>query len=290
MDKSLLATFNSRLGFMQGRLVPMVDDQIQSFPTDTWYQEYPLAQKLHLTKQEWTLDYDNLYKNPLLSLDMHQTIMSLCASYHIQIPSVTCDFFMQHPFWSSHADFHLLDLLDLIIDVADACNHLGISLLVIPLVDNSSLSSLSTFLRAHIVSSLKSISQSLYDLSISLAFESDLAPCDLLLLMNEFDKPHYGINYDTGNSASLGFKPQEEFDSYLSYILNVHIKDRIYKGTTVPLGYGDASLGFIIPHLLSSTYAGNFILQTARSSPGMDVPQIALYIQYLHSLLNASPS
>ena len=42
-----------------------------------------------------------------------------------------------------------------------------------------------------------------------------------------------------GNSASLGYDAQEEIDLLGNKIINVHIKDRIRSGTTVPLGTGD---------------------------------------------------
>ena len=51
----------------------------------------------------------------------------------------------------------------------------------------------------------------------------------------------FGINYDTGNSASLGWDVEEEFANYFDRIYNIHIKDRTLGGTTVDLGTGDVN-------------------------------------------------
>ena len=37
----------------------------------------------------------------------------------------------------------------------------------------------------------------------------------------------------------LGYEINEEFSCYSKRIKNIHIKDRKFKGTTVPLGEGD---------------------------------------------------
>ncbi len=47
------------------------------------------------------------------------------------------------------------------------------------------------------------------------------------------------VNYDSGNSASLGYDPRDEFAAYGARVGSVHIKDRVKGGSTVPLGTGD---------------------------------------------------
>ena len=59
-----------------------------------------------------------------------------------------------------------------------------------------------------------------------------------LNFFKNFDKKYFGLNYDTGNSASLNFDPCQEFKKNGSIIKNIHIKDRKKFGGTVPLGKG----------------------------------------------------
>ena len=57
-----------------------------------------------------------------------------------------------------------------------------------------------------------------------------------------YPSEYYGINYDIGNSACLGYDPEEEINNYGDRIYNVHIKDRLLHGSTVPLGSGNADI------------------------------------------------
>ena len=103
---------------------------------------------------------------------------------------------------------------------------------------------------------------------INLSLETDLAPRPFLELLNQLNSKNITVNYDIGNSASLGFNVDDEFISYGHRILNVHVKDRILGGTTVPLGFGDADFESVFSNLFKCGYSGNYILQTARDPAG----------------------
>jgi len=75
----------------------------------------------------------------------------------------------------------------------------------------------------------------------------------------------FGINYDIGNSASLGYHPAEEFAAYGDRVGAIHVKDRVLGGTTVPLGTGAADFPGAFKAVWNSGYAGDFTLQTARA-------------------------
>jgi len=87
----------------------------------------------------------------------------------------------------------------------------------------------------------------------------------------------FGINYDIGNSASMGYDPTEEFLAYGSRVFNVHVKDRSLGGATVPLGLGVAQFDLVFERLSRSKYEGNFILQTARAENGDHVGALSHY-------------
>jgi L-ribulose-5-phosphate 3-epimerase len=85
--------------------------------------------------------------------------------------------------------------------------------------------------------------------------------------------PHRSIrvNYDSGNSASLGYHPVEEFAAYGERIGSVHVKDRVRGGSTVPLGTGDADFRAFFEGLGALRYQGDILLQAARGAPGAEV-------------------
>lgn len=247
---------------MQGRLSSLINGKIQAFPWTCWQQEFPIARDLELGMMEWTLDQDDLYLNPLLTTPGQQEIRKLCQTHQLTIPSLTGDCFMQAPFWkvSGQAKF---DLEADFIAVARASAEVGIAMIVVPLVDNGRLENnrqeeaLLAFMRAKV--------ELFRQLGLHIIFESDLAPAPLAEFITQLPVDAFGINYDIGNSASLGFNPQEEFAAYGKRIANVHIKDRTLGGTTVPLGTGNADFLNIFSLLNNIGYNGNLILQTARS-------------------------
>ena len=99
--------------------------------------------------------------------------------------------------------------------------------------------------------------------NIRILFESDYNPKKLLKFIKRFKLKNIGINYDTGNSASKNYDFNKE-KIYFKYVQNVHIKDRLCFGTTVPLGKGNQDFEKVFKYL-KKEYKGNIILQTARS-------------------------
>ncbi len=110
-----------------------------------------------------------------------------------------------------------------------------------------------------------------------IVFESDLPPGPLAAFIERFDVDTFGLNYDIGNSASLGFDPEQEFFAYGDRVANVHVKDRSLGGTTVPLGDGDADFDTVFGSLAAVGYSGNYILQTARDVAGDHRSAVARY-------------
>jgi hexulose-6-phosphate isomerase len=256
---------NNNIGFMQGRLSPLIGGKIQAFPWNSWEQEFPAAREMGLGLMEWTLDQDRLYQNPLLTPNGQQEIRRLCKAYQLAIPSLTGDCFMQAPFWKS-TEQKRAALEEDFIAIARACAEVGIEMIVVPLVDNGRLeneqqeAALLAFMLAH--------EDMFRGLNLHVIFESELAPGELARFIARLPADTFGLNYDIGNSAALGYKPEEEFAAYGHRIVNVHVKDRCLGGTTVPLGTGNADFPVVFGLLREANYGGHLIMQTARASDG----------------------
>ena len=167
---------------------------------------------------------------------------------------------MQKPFWKCSNNLKLLgDFKNLIA----SCGKLKIGFIVIPLVDNGSLSNNKEEL--NFLNTCKNFSSFLKKNKVKLIFESDYPPLKLKKFISKLDKKIFGINYDSGNSAALNYDIDKEFKLYGNRIYNVHIKDRRKYGKTVRLGNGNANLKKLFQNLKSINYKGNLILQTARS-------------------------
>jgi len=254
---------------MQGRLSPIRNGRIQSFPWENWEKELEIGSSLNFKLMEWTIDSENFLENPLLLEVETGQIAKLLKSKNIEIHSVTCDYYMENPFGESD-DFQVLANLKKIIE---AMQLVKAHILVIPLVDNSSISEINQ----STVSKFLELAECLAEHEVKIAFESDFNPPQLAEFIEYFPDHLFGINYDIGNSAALGFKPLEEFAEYGNRVINVHVKDRPFGGSTVPLGQGNADFSEIFRLLEQFKYQGNYILQTARAKDGTHADTLSRY-------------
>jgi len=147
--------------------------------------------------------------------------------------------------------------------------------LEIPLVDSSSLKNDNE--EKQLVNNLKKIIQYAEELEITICLETDFPSHKIIKLLENFESENIALNYDTGNSASLGFNPKEELTILGKYIKNIHIKDRKLDGCTVPLGEGDVCFDLFFSTLRNINYSGDLILQGARIE---NESQIEVCIKY----------
>ena len=264
-----------KIGFMQGRLSEVIDGKIQAFPWQFWKEEFEQASEIDIPLMEWTLDYLDLYSNPLMTTDGQEKIIQLSKDNDLKIPSLTGDCFMQEPFWKANPDNREALIADFN-EIVCACGSLNIQTIVVPLVDNGALTSERE--EKYLIDVLADHEIMLAENRVKIAFESDFAPEALKRFIGKMNPSLFGINYDIGNSAALGFDVNEEFSSYGDRILNVHVKDRPIGGTTVPLGDGSADFKTVFSKLSEYGYKGNYILQTARDSSGQHSQAIKNYL------------
>ena len=259
-----------KLGFMQGRLVDSEKKgRIQYFPEKNWAKEIMIAHKIGFNLMEWTIDYDNLKKNPIFNGDLKE-LKQVLKKYKLKITSITLDYFMQRPFFKKGQNEKKI-ILNNLLKIIKNGKKIGINKIIIPLVDNSSLKSLNE--EKILISEMKNLSKKFP--SINFLFESDYKPKKLYAFIQKFKNKKFGINYDTGNSASLNYNFEEE-KCYFKYVKNIHIKDRKKQSTTVRLGTGNWKYKKFFDYINKIKYSGNFILQTARCNKKNHVREILL--------------
>lgn len=252
------------IGFIQGRLSPIINNKIQVFPVENWEKEFSEAKIIGLDMIEWTIDEETFVDNPLMNREGRKKIKEACKINNIKIPSLTCDYAMQKPFWKMNKS-ESVKAKENFINIVNACHELNIEIIVVPIVDNGRLENANQ--KDNIINFFNKFREKLEKLNCKIAFESDMKPSELLEFINNFDA-NFGVNYDTGNSASLGYDPSEEISVYGHRIINVHIKDRKLGGSTVPLGSGDCNFDNVFRNLTVASYNKNYILQTARDFDG----------------------
>ena len=85
-----------------------------------------------------------------------------------------------------------------------------------PLVDNGSIVNKND--ENNLIKSCKYVFKYIKNSNVRIIFESDFSPQKLKKFIKKFDKKYFGINYDSGNSAGMGYKIDDEFKNYGKYI------------------------------------------------------------------------
>jgi len=253
------------IGIMQGRLLPATDGRIQCFPRENWSDEFALAARAHLDSIEWIYDEYGADINPLATDEGIESILASVDAHGVRVTSVCADYFMERPLVRATGS-ELEERVEVLLWLLERCRRLGVTRIVLPFVDASRIDTAGELTQA--ISILGQVSGGAEELGIELHIETSLAPDSLAGFLSRLPSEVIKVNYDSGNSASLGYDPREEFSTYGTRIGSVHIKDRVLRGGTVPLGSGDADLPAVFECLRDLNYNGDLIMQVARDVDG----------------------
>jgi L-ribulose-5-phosphate 3-epimerase len=257
------------IGIMQGRLLPPEPERFQAFPRTRWQQEFALARLVGLQSLEWIYDVYGEDVNPITT---DEGIASMKDS-HVSVVSLCADYFMDRPALDPPKLLWLLN----------RCRLAGISRVVLPFVDASRIDSPAR--AQQVIAILGDVLPEAARLNVELHLETSLDAASFKELLDTLPHPFLKVNYDSGNSASLGYDPSEEFAAYGDRVGSVHIKDRVRNGGTVPLGTGAANFPALFQALRIANYQGDFILQVARETPGDEVALAQRNLSWLQPYL-----
>ena len=256
------------LGIMQGRLLPKYLGRYQAHPLGYWQDEFQIAADLNISSIEFILDFNDADQNPLLTSSGVEEILKISQQTGVNVLSVCADYFMEAPI--HHEDkFISANSKKVLSNLLDNGNLLGVKDIVIPCVDQSSLGNATAVDR--LIINLDPLIEKAENLGINLSLETDLNPYDFAALLDKLPSEFVTVNYDTGNSASLGYNPIEEFECYGSRISDIHIKDRKLGGGSVVLGTGDADFNAFFKALGTIHYQGPIIMQAYRDDEGRSI-------------------
>ena len=261
---------HNMVGVMQGRLLPKYQDRYQAHPVGYWQDEFPKAAEMGLDCIEFILDLNDAEENPLIRPDGPEEILTVATKSGVAVRTVCADILMD---WPLHdRDNQIAEYSQRVLSrLLDNGSRLGLTDIVIPCVDKSSMLDQQT--QERFVNRLLPLVEKAEASGINLSLETDLAPGPFAELLEVFKTPSVTVNYDTGNSAALGFDPVEELACYGDRISDIHIKDRIRGGGSVELGTGDTQFDRFFIALRQVSYTGPFILQAYRDDEGLTVFQ-----------------
>ena len=252
-----------KIGILQGRLSPPVENFYQEFPLD-WEKEFENISNLKLHSMEWLVTPNCFNSNPL--------IVNPKSLYGLPITSVCIDTLVDSKICDSNFISENLD------PVCEALKKTKIKTLTIPILDESDLSDCHK--RKAFCYIIKAYGEKYKDIRFS--FESEIQPeklNEIVSLCNNFY-----VTYDTGNITSSGIDHEKYIQFFGSSIINVHLKDRTYKRETVSPLTGDTDFHLIFKNLKKINYKGPFILQTAREEQGKELETIKRHKDLFESL------
>jgi hexulose-6-phosphate isomerase len=269
-----------QIGIMQGRLSPRIDGKIQAYPAKTWQKEFEIAQEIGYAAIEWIVEKP-LEVNALMSKSGMQQIKEIILKTGVRIDFICADIFMQQPLirMSQEIREENKEHLKNILVSAKEVGAIGVE---IPFVDASSIKSESEI--NELISCMQEAFELAKEIGMKISLETDLNPTSFKELLNRINLNHVQANYDIGNSASLGFDPIEEINAIGKRILNVHVKDRKFGSTTVPLGTGDADIKLSLSRLSEINYLGGITMQAARGTDDIEVAKSQL--KYTLEIIN----
>jgi len=258
----------NKIGVMEGRLLPKYEGRYQAHPVGYWQDEFSVAKQLGLDCIEFILDYNEADQNPLLRDGGIEEIQTIIEETGVAVYTVCADYFMEAPLQSIVSEVATKSQ-EVMLQLLDNGTKLGVSDVVVPCVDQSTLSGQETVDR--FVERMVPIVAAAEVLGINLSLETDLAPQPFVDLLDRFCSDRVTVNYDTGNSAALGYDPVEELAAYGGRITDIHIKDRMRNGGPVVLGEGDVDFERFFRALEHHNYDGPFIMQAYRDDEGVSI-------------------
>ena len=181
---------------------------------------------------EWIYDAYGEDVNPLATDEGLGEMRRLGALHGMAIESVCADWFMDYPLVGVDAStaqprWRRLGWL------MERGALLGINRIVVPFVDAAAIRNDSD--ASAVVIGINSLGAAIDRTGVELHLETALSAADFAALLARLGHPRVKVNYDSGNSASLGYRPQQEFAAYGPRVGSVHLKDRRRGAGTVPL-------------------------------------------------------
>jgi L-ribulose-5-phosphate 3-epimerase len=254
------------IGIMEGRLIPPEPGRFQAFPRQRWRDEFALAAAVPLDYIEWIYDIHGQDVNPLVKdpAGLRKVMEESGVGTH----ALCADCFMDWPFLRC-TEAECTQREELLHRLLRDARGVGMTRLVLPFVDASRIESAED--EDTVVRVLNGALSVARECGVELHLETSLNPEDFARLLDRVPDAMIGVNYDSGNSCSLGYDAGDEFAAYGERIGSVHIKDRARGGGTVPLGTGAANFAQVFREMEKIGYRGDITLQAARGEPGDEV-------------------
>lgn len=272
------------LGVMQGRLSPRYKNLVQHYPLRSWKSEFKIAKRIGIKHIEWVFEHRNFKKNVIFKKKKITDLKKTIKKSGVLVNTLIMDYFIVSKFFNEKIQI-INRNLKIFEKISENCHAAGINIIEIPLVDNSSILKIKN--KNEIIENLKKIILIAEKYKIKISIETDLPPKEFKKFIDIFLPKKIYVNYDIGNSASLGYDYKEEIKLLGRFFLNVHLKDRMLFGKSVKFGSGNSNFLSIFQLLKKIKYKGLYTIQGARLDEEYNcVNTIKFYIKFIKNILS----
>jgi len=241
---------------MLGRLSAKYNEPLQSFPSETWSEEFDRAMSLKLDCLEWVEDGLSDSINPLFSSKGRDHLLKLQQDKKISIDSICCHSFISGGLISSNKIVRLqwVERLQLILKWA---KEISAKAIVIPLMEGSTINN--PIKENIFLDSMHQIKSDNNDVKILL--ETDLSAEHSLEILQKLNNDSFGLVYDLGNATQLQHDIYLDIQLLHNVIGEVHFKDKDLNNT-YRLGSGETNFKLAAKALNDFKWEGRCILET----------------------------
>src|SRR5439155_9947491 len=159
--------------------------------------------------------------NPLATDEGVAQINHAVRATGVAVESLCADYFMEETLLRV-APHLIQQRIDHLCWLMRRARLVGIKRLVLPFVDSSRINSVEE--ASEVVRNLRPALGVAEESGMEIHLETSLAPRAFADLLERFAHPLVKVNYDSGNSASLGFDVEEEWTAYGRQVGSVHVK------------------------------------------------------------------
>lgn len=247
---------NFKIGAMLGRLSDKYDQPLQSFPVNTWEEEFSNAADIGFDCLEWVEDGFSDSHNPFFTINGREEIIKLQEIHRVEVNSICAHSFISGGLSSNDEKLRdeSIEKLQLIINHS---NDLNISRIIIPLMEGASINS-----KNELELFKDSMNKMFFpNLNLKILLETDLDAENCLDFFRNFNEKNIGIVFDLGNASQLNYDLYKDISDLHHLIGEIHIKDKDLSQST-RLGEGNTNFINSFKALRDCKWNGNFILET----------------------------
>ena len=256
------------MGF-SGEINASAKGELQWFPQEDWRLEFVNAGILGCSFIELLIERENNEFNPLWSCSGRQEIKDLCKENDLVPYSVCLDFIIDNSLLGESATAAFQS----VVDALAVASELGCKVLVLPLLEESSLTRDNLSAMAETITA---VGQLAANDNIHVCVETLLCADDLNTFLDTVGLNNVKAVFDTGNRVVDTPDLRSEIIKLGRNIGHFHVKDKDRLGNNVVLGSGLVDFGAVFSALSEIHYQGPLNFETNRGSVPLDTARFNL--------------